>query len=145
MRSTDRLKLSACRARTEVIAHRQNETIDPKRSSGLAVYCTYFGQSVGPGSCKLGTWASPRFVKVPAAPRPLKQGLRDLGYLEGKSLVIEYRWANGRHEQLDVLATELVRVPMDVIFAPTTAAALAAKNATATSPSSSPPFPRPLN
>ena len=72
-------------------------------------------------------------------------GLRELGYLEGKSLVIEYRWANGRHEQLDVLATELVRVPMDVIFAPTTAAALAARNATATSPSSSPPFPRPLN
>jgi len=61
-------------------------------------------------------------------------GLRELGYLEGKSLVIEYRWANGRHELLDVLATELVRVPVDVVVAPTTAAALAARNATATIP-----------
>src|SRR6266404_2142869 len=64
----------------------------------------------------------------------LETGLRELGYLEGKSLVIEYRWANGRHELLDVLATELVRVPVDVIVAPTTAAALAARNATATIP-----------
>jgi putative tryptophan/tyrosine transport system substrate-binding protein len=66
--------------------------------------------------------------------KAFETGLRDLGYLEGKSLVIEYRWANGRHEQVDVLATELVRVPVDVIVAPTTAAALAARNATATIP-----------
>jgi len=61
-------------------------------------------------------------------------GLRDLGYTPGKSLFIEYRWASGRYEQLDALATELVRVPVDVIFAPTTAAAIAAKNASATIP-----------
>jgi putative ABC transport system substrate-binding protein len=61
-------------------------------------------------------------------------GLRDLGHVEGKSYIIEYRWANGRYEQLDDLATELVRVPVDVIVAPTTAAALAAKNATAAVP-----------
>ena len=66
--------------------------------------------------------------------KALETGLRELGYLEGKSLVIEYRWANGRHELLDVLATELVRVSMDIIVAPTTAAALAARNATATIP-----------
>jgi putative tryptophan/tyrosine transport system substrate-binding protein len=61
-------------------------------------------------------------------------GLRDLGYVPGKSLVVEYRWADGRYEQLDVLATELVRVPVDVLFAPTTAAALAARKATTTIP-----------
>jgi len=81
-----------------------------------------------------GTWASLRFLKAPAAPRRLKTGLRNLGYLDGEVLVIEYRWANGRHEQLDVLATELVRMPVDVIVAPTTAAAVAARNATATIP-----------
>ncbi|WP_168212831.1 MULTISPECIES: ABC transporter substrate-binding protein [unclassified Bradyrhizobium] len=66
--------------------------------------------------------------------KAFETGLRDLGHLDGKSLVIEYRWANGRHEQLDVLATELVRLPVDVIVAPTTAAAIAARNATATIP-----------
>lgn len=66
--------------------------------------------------------------------KALETGFRDLGYVEGKSYVIEYRWANGRYEQLDDLATDLVRVPVDVIVAPTTAAALAAKNATATIP-----------
>jgi putative tryptophan/tyrosine transport system substrate-binding protein len=61
-------------------------------------------------------------------------GLRQLGYAPGKSLVIEYRWANGQHERLDVLATELVRLPVDVLLAPTTPAALAAKRATGTIP-----------
>ncbi len=61
-------------------------------------------------------------------------GLRELGYMLGKLLVIEYRWANGQHEQLDVLATELVRLPVDVLLAPTTPAALAARKATGTIP-----------
>ena len=61
-------------------------------------------------------------------------GLRDLGYVQGKSVAIDYRWASGRYEQLGVLATELVRLPVEVIFAPTTAAALAARSATATIP-----------
>ena len=66
--------------------------------------------------------------------KAFETGLRELGYLDDKSLVIEYRWANGQHDQLDVLATELVRVPVDVLFAPTTAAALAAHSATSTIP-----------
>lgn len=61
-------------------------------------------------------------------------GLRELGYILGKFLVIEYRWANGQHEQLDVLATELARLPVDVLLAPTTPAALAARKATGTIP-----------
>lgn len=61
-------------------------------------------------------------------------GLRDLGHVPGKSLLIDYRWASGRYDQLDALAAELVRLPVDVIFAPTTAAATAARKATATIP-----------
>jgi putative ABC transport system substrate-binding protein len=61
-------------------------------------------------------------------------GLRELGYVPGKDLIIEYRWAQGRHEQLDVLAKQLVRLPVDILFAPTTPAALAAKKATETIP-----------
>ena len=59
---------------------------------------------------------------------------RDLGFVMGQSLVIEYRWADGQHERLNTLAAELVQLPVDVILAPTTGAALAARNATTTIP-----------
>ncbi len=63
-----------------------------------------------------------------------RQGLRDLGYVEGRNLVIEYRGAEGKVERLPALAAELVALEVDVIVAPTTPAALAAKQATRTLP-----------
>jgi putative ABC transport system substrate-binding protein len=66
--------------------------------------------------------------------KALETGFRDLGYVEGKSYVIEYRWANGKREQLVEFGNEFARMPVDVIIAPTTGAALAAKKATATIP-----------
>jgi putative ABC transport system substrate-binding protein len=62
------------------------------------------------------------------------QGLRDLGWVEGKTIVVEYRWAEGRSDRLPDLAAELVRLKVDVIFAGTTSVAVAAKNATGTIP-----------
>jgi ABC-type uncharacterized transport system substrate-binding protein len=64
----------------------------------------------------------------------LPQGLRDLGYVEGRNLRIETRAAEGRIEQLAGLAAELVRLRPDVIVAGGTLAILAAKNATSTVP-----------
>jgi putative ABC transport system substrate-binding protein len=61
-------------------------------------------------------------------------GLRELGYAEGKDFVIEYRSAEGRDERFAALATELVRLKVDVIVTRGTAATLAAKNATGTIP-----------
>jgi putative ABC transport system substrate-binding protein len=63
-----------------------------------------------------------------------RQGLRDLGYIEGQNITIEYRWAEGRFDQLPYLATELVRLNIDVVVASLTQASLAAKKATNTIP-----------
>jgi ABC-type uncharacterized transport system substrate-binding protein len=61
-------------------------------------------------------------------------GLRAVGYIEGKNLVLEYRWAEGRPERLDELVADLVQQHVDVIVASSQAAALAAKRATTTIP-----------
>jgi putative ABC transport system substrate-binding protein len=63
-----------------------------------------------------------------------RQGLRDLGYVEGQNIVIEYRYAEGKAERLPDLAAELLRLKVDVIVAGGTLAPLAAKHATPTIP-----------
>jgi putative tryptophan/tyrosine transport system substrate-binding protein len=60
--------------------------------------------------------------------------LRELGWVEGQNLIIEYRWAEGKIERLPALAAELVQLKVDVIVAPAGSAALAAKNATSSIP-----------
>jgi putative tryptophan/tyrosine transport system substrate-binding protein len=73
-----------------------------------------------------------------APPEPLleniREALRDLGHIEGRDLVFEVRWAEGRHERLAGLAAELVGLKVDVIYAFTTSPALAARRATTTIP-----------
>ena len=64
----------------------------------------------------------------------LRQRLRELGYVEGKNIVIDYRYAEGKLERLPDLAAELVRLKVDVIVTAPTQAALAAKKASATIP-----------
>jgi len=63
-----------------------------------------------------------------------RQGLRDLGYIEGQNISLEYRFANGRVGRLPELAAELVRLELDVVVTPGTPASLAAKKATSTIP-----------
>jgi putative ABC transport system substrate-binding protein len=64
----------------------------------------------------------------------LREGLRELGYEEGRHFVIEHRAADGRPERLRALARELARLEVDVIVAPGTPAAFAARRATDTIP-----------
>src|SRR5262245_14139260 len=63
-----------------------------------------------------------------------RQGLRELGWVEGQNIALEYRGAEGQYERLPALAAELVRLQVDVLLAVTTPAALAAKDATTTIP-----------
>jgi putative tryptophan/tyrosine transport system substrate-binding protein len=76
---------------------------------------------------------------IPPAPNApnldaFRQGLRELGYVEGQTFVIEYRSADGRPERFPGLATELVRLKVDLIVTRGTPAVLAAKNATGSIP-----------
>ena len=63
-----------------------------------------------------------------------RQGLRELGYVEGENIAVEYRYASGQIERYPELAVELVRARVDVIVAPGTPQALAAKQATRSIP-----------
>ncbi len=63
-----------------------------------------------------------------------RQGLRELGWVEGQNIVIDYRFAEGRFDRLPDLAAELVRLKVDLIVAGPTPPAVAAKNATAMIP-----------
>src|SRR5215472_10921050 len=58
---------------------------------------------------------------------PFRQGLRDLGYVEGRNILIEYRWAEGKYERFSTLIAELVAQKVDIIVTAGTPASLAVK------------------
>jgi putative tryptophan/tyrosine transport system substrate-binding protein len=66
--------------------------------------------------------------------KAFRQGLRELGYIEGKNILVEYRYAEGREDQLRDLAAELVRLNVDVLVTASTIAVRAAKQLSATTP-----------
>ena len=70
----------------------------------------------------------------PARIEAFRQGLRELGYVEGKNIVIEHRHAEGKLDRLPTLASELVRLKVDVVLTGGPAATRSAKQATATIP-----------
>ena len=65
---------------------------------------------------------------------PFREGLRDLGYMEGRNSQIEYRWAEGKYERFPALIAELISLKVDVIMTAGTPAALAVKKATTAIP-----------
>jgi putative ABC transport system substrate-binding protein len=61
---------------------------------------------------------------------PFREGLRDLGYVEGQNIVIEYRWAEGKYERFPALISEMLARKVEVIVTAGTPASLAVKKAT---------------
>jgi len=83
------------------------------------------------GWARIGVLSASR---CPGPDSPFLQGLRELGYIEGQTIVIECRAAEGQYERLPALAAELVQMKVDVLFAATHPDADAAKNATQSIP-----------
>ena len=89
-------------------------------------------------------WAQPAkiarvgILRTGSPPDPLvdafAQGLRELGYVQGSNIILEYRWAEGKNERLPDLVADLVRLPVDVIVAAGPGPILAAKKATSVIP-----------
>jgi len=65
---------------------------------------------------------------------PFREGLRDLGYVEARNVLIEYRWAEGKYERFPALIAELIALNVDVIVTAGTPATLAVKKATRSVP-----------
>lgn len=83
---------------------------------------------------RIGLLSGLRPSPMPPAIDAFCQGLRDLGYVEGQNIVIEYRWAEGKDDRYPILAAELVSLGVDLIVTQGTQATVAAKQATSTIP-----------
>jgi putative tryptophan/tyrosine transport system substrate-binding protein len=83
---------------------------------------------------RIGFVGLPTAEALPKRTDAFRAGLRELGYQEGRNIVIEFRWADEHYERLPALFAEMVRLNVDVIVTHGTPGALAAKQATSTIP-----------
>jgi putative ABC transport system substrate-binding protein len=101
----------------------------------MLVGCGAMADAQQPGKVpRIGVLAPPTPSFFSIRFEAFRQGLRELGYLEGKNISIEYRYAEGKLDRLPQLAAELVHLKVNVILTAGESGALAAKNATSTIP-----------
>jgi putative ABC transport system substrate-binding protein len=126
---------------TSIVSHgekKNNQRGKPMRRTIITlVLATIFLANIFPAEAqqqakipKIG-WLGSRSASAPAR-EVFARELRSLGYVEGKSIAFEYRYAEGKLDRLPALADELVRLKVDILVSPATPAAVAAKNATRT-------------
>jgi putative ABC transport system substrate-binding protein len=106
-------------------------------------FITLIGGAVAAWPAAAGAQQRERMARIgvlwPGAPpdkwdEAFRQGLRAHGYVEGRNILLEYRWAEGKQERLPILAQELARLPLDVIVTTSAPAILAVKEATTSIP-----------
>src|SRR5437868_6518941 len=114
-----------------------------RRKAALALFVAVAGFGAAPRFAqaqqagkvyRIGYLSTPTRESVENGVNAFLRKLRELGWVDGQNVNIEYRWAEGKVERLPDLAAELVRRNVDVIVAPAGSAALAAKNATSSIP-----------
>jgi putative tryptophan/tyrosine transport system substrate-binding protein len=121
------------------IVHRESKTRNPKLSalalSGLLLAVCFPAQAQQQAKVwKIGVLVSTSHAQNASREDSLWQGLRQLGYVEGKNITFEYRYADGQLDRLPELAAALVGLKVDAIVVSGTRAAVAAKQATSTIP-----------
>jgi len=103
-------------------------------AGALAAPFASFAQQSAPRMRRIGFLGPSSAAGIASRLEALRSGLRELGYVEGKNLVIEFRWAEGKYDRLAELAAELVRLNVEVIVTHSTPGVLAAKQATTAIP-----------
>src|SRR5207253_7620175 len=84
-------------------------------AGALAIHFASFAQQSAAKIARVGFLEATSAATITARIDAFRQGLRELGYVEGKNILIEYRYADGKFERLPGLAAELVRLNVDVI------------------------------
>jgi putative ABC transport system substrate-binding protein len=102
--------------------------------AALLVGLAHLAKAQQPKIFRVGFLGSSPPSRVKTFVNAFRQGLKELGYVEGRNVLIEYRYAEGKFDRLPKLADELVRLNVDVIFAQAAPAIRAAKQATKTIP-----------
>jgi ABC-type uncharacterized transport system substrate-binding protein len=103
---------------------------------GAAAMCPLISvaQTLSAKVLRVGFLGLPSADSLPKRTEAFRTGLRDLGYQEGRDIVIEYRWANSNYDRLPALLAELINLNVDVIVTHGTPGVAAAKQATSTIP-----------